>query len=210
MKLPQTLAIAAAVATLLCAAPASARDEVAPGKPAPEFTAKDSNGRDVKLSSLKGQTVVLEWTNHECPYVRKHYGAGAMQALQKDSTGKGVVWLTIASSMPGGQGHVNGLEAEKLTADRRAAPTAVLLDPEGRVGRTFGASVTPHMFVIDKAGLVAYMGGIDDKPSTNPADLATARPYVREAIDAVLKGEPVKTASTRAYGCSIKYATPKS
>ena len=209
-RLSRRLAIAAGLAAALTIPAASARDEVAPGKPAPAFTAKDSSGKDVSLASLKGKTVVLEWTNHDCPYVKKHYGTGAMQDLQKDATAKGIVWLTVASSAPGKEGHVNGLEAEKLTADRKAAPTAVLLDPDGKLGRSYGASVTPHMFVIDKAGLLAYAGGIDDKPSTNPADVKTARPYVREAIDLVLKGEAVKTASTRPYGCSVKYSTPKS
>ena len=189
---------------------ALAREAVQPGKPAPDFVAKDSAGNDVRLSSFKGKTVVLEWTNHDCPYVRKHYGAGNMQALQTEAIGQGVVWLTIASSAPGFQGHVNGLEAEKLTADRKAKPTSVLLDPAGVVGRAYGATATPHMYVIDKAGLLAYMGAIDDKPTTDKADIAGARNYVREAIAAVAAGQPVKTASTRAYGCSIKYQDPRS
>ncbi len=203
-------AAAGLTAVLALGGGAHARDEVAPGKPAPAFTARDSNGKDVSLASLKGKTVVLEWTNEHCPYVKKHYGTGAMQALQKHATSKDVVWLTIASSAVGAQGYVDGIEADKLTADRKAVPTKFLLDPDGKVGRSFGATVTPHMFVIDRDGRVAYMGGIDDKPSTNPADVATARPYVREAVDQIVAGQPVKTASTRPYGCTIKYAVPKS
>jgi hypothetical protein len=133
-----------------------------------------------------------------------------MQQLQKDATGQGAVWLSVISSARGQQGHVEPLEADKLTADRTAAPSAVLLDPDGKLGRLYGASTTPHMFVIDQAGTLAYMGGIDDKPSTSPATLKTARPYVREALIALQGGKPVATASTRPYGCSVKYATPRS
>lgn len=201
---------AAALLSFTTAAGVSARDAVTPGKPAPDFTLRDAKGAEVRLSSFKGKVVVLEWTNHDCPYVKKHYGSGNMQALQKEATGRGVVWLTIGSSAPGQQGHVNGLEAEKLTTDRKASPTSFLLDPDGRAGRLYGATATPHMFVIDPAGTLAYMGAIDDKPTTNRDDVPTARNYVREAITAVLAGQPVKTASTRAYGCSIKYQDPRS
>jgi peroxiredoxin len=201
---------AAALLAAALALPAAGRDPVQPGKPAPEFTAKDAAGRDVKLSSYKGKIVVLEWTNHDCPYVKKHYGTGNMQSLQKEAVDQGVVWLTIASSQPGAQGHVNGLEAERLTAERKASPSVFLLDPEGRVGRAYGATATPHMYVIDKAGMLAYMGAIDDKPSTNSADVKGARNYVREAIGAIAAGQPVKTASTRVYGCAIKYQEPRS
>jgi peroxiredoxin len=186
--------------------PAEARQAVQPGKAAPDFTAEDSAGKPVTLSAFKGKTVVLEWTNDGCPYVQKHYGTGTMQALQADATAKGVVWLSVISSAPGTQGHVKGLEADKLTDERKAKPTAVLLDPKGTVGPLYGASTTPHMFVIDKTGVLAYMGAVDDKPSTSPATIKGARPYVREALDALETGQPVKTASTRPYGCSVKYA----
>lgn len=200
-----------AIATaLLAAAPAMARTGAQIGQPAPDFTAQDAGGRAVTLSSFKGKTVVLEWTNHDCPYVRKHYGTGNMQALQKEATGQGIVWLTVSSSAPGTQGHVTGLEAEKLTADRQAAPTAFLLDPEGRVGRAYNATATPHMYVIDKTGVLVYMGAIDDKPTTNRDDVPGARNYVRDALAAVAAGQPVKTASTRVYGCGIKYQEPRS
>lgn len=201
------MAIVAGLAAVL-ASPAAvmARDTLQPGMAAPHFTAEDSSGKPVTLAALKGRTVVLEWTNHGCPYVEKHYGTGTMQQLQKDAAAKGVVWLTIVSSSPGQQGYVQGLEADKLTSERKAQPASVLLDPQGKVGRLYGATTTPHMFVIDAAGKLAYMGGIDDKPSTNPSTIKGARPYVREALDAIAAGQPVKTASTRPYGCSVKYS----
>lgn len=198
-------AVAVGAASVVAPASGAADVAVAPGKPAPDFTARDSKGREVKLSSFKGKVVVLEWTNNGCPYVAKHYGAGAMQALQKDVTGQDVVWLSIISSAPGQQGHAHGLEADKIAADAKANPSAILLDPEGAVGRLYKAQTTPHMFVIDKAGTLAYMGAIDDKPTSNPADLKGARNYVREAVAAVQGGKPVAVASTRAYGCSVKY-----
>lgn len=196
------------VSALALSTPALA--DATPGKSAPDFTAIDSTGKSHKLSDFKGKTVVLEWTNDGCPYVKKHYGAGNMQALQKDASGKGVVWLSVISSAKGTQGYVEGLEADKLTADRKAAPAAVLLDPEGKIGHLYGATATPHMFVIDAKGIVAYAGAIDDKPTANAADIKTARNYVREALTAVAEGKPVEVAATRAYGCSVKYLTPKS
>lgn len=204
------IATVAALSALALAAPLAAREPVQPGKPAPDFTVKDTGGKDVSLAALKGKTVVLEWNNPGCPYVKKHYGAGNMQALQQEATAQGVVWLTINSGPPGAQGHMNGLEADKYMADQKAAASSYLLDPDGRVGRAFGATVTPHMYVIDKAGVVAYMGGIDDKPSTSQADIKDARNYVREALKAVAEGKPVQTASARPYGCQIKYPEPKS
>lgn len=188
------------------AGPATARDSVEPGKPAPAFTATDTAGKPVALSSLKGKTVVLEWTNDGCPYVGKHYNSGTMQKLQADAAERGVVWLTVISSAPGTQGHVDGRQADKLTADRKAKPASVLLDPKGDLGRLYGASTTPHMYVIDGAGMLRYMGGIDDKPSASPASLEGAKPYVREALAALAAGRQVDTASTRPYGCSVKYA----
>jgi peroxiredoxin len=177
------------------------------GAPAPGFTLKDSNEKTVSLADFKGKTVVLEWTNHDCPYVRKHYGGNAMQSLQKKWTAQGVVWLTLISSQPGSQGFVAPLEANKLTTDRGAAPTAVLFDPKGDVGRSYGAQVTPHMYVITPAGTLAYMGGIDDKPTTRIEDLKGAHNYVDAALTEVLAGKPVTTTTARAYGCSIKYSS---
>lgn len=184
--------------------------EVGPGKPAPDFVGKDTQGRDVTLSSFKGKTVVLEWTNEGCPYVRKHYGSGNMQALQAAAASQGIVWLSIISSAPGQQGYASGLEAEKIAADANARPSAILLDPEGRIGRLYDARTTPHMFVIDAQGTVAYMGAIDDKPTANQADVKVARNYVSEALAAVAAGQPVKSPVTRPYGCSVKYGEARS
>lgn len=167
------------------------------GAPAPAFTAVDSNGKTHNLSDFKGKTVVLEWTNHECPFVKKHYGSGNMQALQKEKTGKGVVWLSVISSAPGQQGNVTPQKANELTKSRNASPTAVLIDADGKVGKLYQARTTPHMYVIDKNGVLQYTGAIDDNSSKNPADAKTANNYVRAAVDSVLKGEPVKTSTTQ-------------
>ena len=175
------------------------------GTSAPGFTAVDSKGKRHTLAAYKGKTVVLEWTNHECPYTVKHYATGNMQALQKAATESGAIWLTVVSSRPGSQGHVEALEADKLTDDRNAHPTAVLLDPAGDLGKLYGARVTPHMYVIDPSGMLIYMGAIDDQPTANHASVKGARSYVREALDAVAAGRPVAVASTRPYGCTVKY-----
>ncbi|HRD75392.1 MAG TPA: thioredoxin family protein [Hyphomicrobiaceae bacterium] len=200
----------AGVMAAMSGVPAQALDVPKPGAAAPEFTLNDSTGKPVTLASFKGTPVILEWTNHECPYVRKHYGAGNMQELQREAAAKGFAWLTVISSAPGTQGHVDGLEADQLTATRKAAPKAVLFDPTGVVGRRYGATATPNMYVIDKAGMLIYMGAIDDKPSTNPADIKGANNYVRAAMTAVLAGSTPAVRSTRAYGCSIKYAPVRS
>jgi peroxiredoxin len=175
------------------------------GKPAPDFSAIDSNGKAVKLSDYRGKIVVLEWTNDGCPYVQKHYSSGNMQKLQKDETAKGIVWLSIISSAPGEQGYVEGTDANELTKSRGAAPTAVLLDPDGKVGHLYDARTTPHIFVVNGDGMLVYMGGIDSKPTANPADIKTAKNYVRAALDEVMAGKPVGDAVTRPYGCSVKY-----
>jgi len=176
------------------------------GEPAPAFTINGTNGKPVSLADQRGKLVVLEWTNHECPYVRKHYETGNMQTLQKEATGQGVVWLTVISSAPGTQGHVNAKEADELTESRKASPTAVLFDPTGSVGKAYGATNTPHMYVIDKAGALMYAGAIDDRPTTRKSDVPGATNYVRAALQAVAAGQPVKTPVTRAYGCTVKYA----
>jgi peroxiredoxin len=200
MKLARTLL--AVSLTLACSPHLTAQAAV--GQPAPAFSAVDTQGKTQALDQYKGKRVVLEWTNHDCPFVTKHYG-GNMQKLQKDYTGKGVVWLTIISSAPGKQGHVSPAQADQLTKERGAAPSAVLLDPEGKVGRAYGAKTTPHMYVIDPSGKLVYAGAIDDTPSTDPADLATARNYVTAALDAALAGKPVATTTSTPYGCSVKY-----
>ncbi|WP_375461037.1 redoxin domain-containing protein [uncultured Enterovirga sp.] len=177
------------------------------GAAAPNFTATDANGRKVSLADYKGKTVVLEWTNDECPFVKKHYSSQNMQALQKKWTGKDVVWLTLISSPPGEQGYADAAKANKLTADRGAAPTAVVLDPAGDVGRTFKAQVTPHMYVVKPNGVLAYMGGIDDKPSSKVEDVKGAKNFVDAALTELSEGKPVSTTTARPYGCTVKFTS---
>lgn len=177
------------------------------GKPAPNFSAKDADGKTVSLADYKGKTVVLEWTNDECPFVKKHYGGQNMQALQKKWTGKDVVWLTVISSPPGEQGYADGNKAKKLSADRGAAPSAVILDPSGDVGRAFKAQVTPHMYIVRGDGTLAYMGGIDDKPSTKLEDLKGAKNYVDNALTEIADGKTVSVPTSRPYGCTVKFSS---
>lgn len=201
------IAIGAALAFggLAATAPSAfAKPEV--GKPAPNFTGKDSKGNKVSLADLRGKTVVLEWTNHDCPYVQKHYGAGNMQKLQAEAAKDGVVWISVISSAPGEQGHVSPAEADELTASRKAAPAHIVFDPKGTIGRAYDARTTPHMYVIDAKGTLVFMGGIDDRPTADKADIEGATNYVQLALNAVKKGEPVATPAARPYGCSIKYA----
>ncbi|MFO0476741.1 MAG: redoxin domain-containing protein [Alphaproteobacteria bacterium] len=193
----------ATMAFLATTAIAIAAPEI--GKPAPAFTAVDSNGKSHALADFKGKTVILEWTNDGCPYVKKHYNAGNMQKIQKDLTADGAVWLSVISSAPGKQGHVDGKGANDLTKSRNAAPTAVLLDPKGTIGRAYEAQTTPHMYVIDGKGVLRYMGAIDDKPSTDVASIPGARNYVRDAVAAVKASKPVEVAATDPYGCSVTY-----
>lgn len=175
------------------------------GQAAPAFSVADTQGQTQALDQYKGKWVVLEWTNHECPFVKKHYGAGNMQKLQKDYTAKGVAWLTVISSAAGKQGHLTPAQADQLTKERGAAPRAVLLDAAGTMGRAYGAKTTPHMYVIDPTGKLVYAGAIDDTPSTDPADIPRSRNYVSAALDAALAGKPVPTATSTPYGCSVKY-----
>jgi hypothetical protein len=175
------------------------------GQSAPAFRAADIAGKTVSLADYAGKTIVLEWTNDGCPFVGKHYDSGNMQALQQRYTATGVVWLTIASSAPGEEGYVTPAEAKAALARWRAAPSGFLLDPDGVIGHLYDARATPHMVVIDRAGHIAYMGAIDDKPSTRLADVKTAHNYVAAALNALAAGQPVAIASTRAYGCSVKY-----
>ena len=175
------------------------------GQVAPDFSAQDSKGDSLRLSQYRGKTVVLEWTNADCPYTRKHYTSGNMQSVQSLAQQKGIVWLTIVSSAPGKQGYVDGPAADALTESRHAAPTAVLLDPSGALARMYNAKTTPHMFVIDKNGALQYMGGIDSIATADVDDIAHAEPYLKEAMLAVAQGGKPPHAVTRPYGCSIKY-----
>ncbi|OYQ24772.1 thioredoxin family protein [Sandarakinorhabdus cyanobacteriorum] len=195
---------AAVIAVALIAAPAIAQP--VNGLPAPDFTATDANGKRVSLSDFRGKTVVQEWTNSGCPFVRAHYDSGTMQARQREARGLGVVWLSINSGAPGKQGHVDGPGARAEIAANQAAPTHYLLDGDGRIGRLYAAKTTPHMFVIRSDGTLAYQGGIDDKPTAIEADARTATPWALNAVKAVLAGKPPTPAVTRPYGCSIKYA----
>ena len=191
---------------ILAAAPAWAATTAKVGTAAPAFTTGATTGKNVSLGDYKGQIVVLEWTNHDCPYVRKHYDTSNMQALQKEATGGGVIWLTLISSSPGTQGYVTPPQADELTATRKASPTAVLLDSTGVVGKMYGATNTPHMYIVDRTGMLVYAGAIDDRPTTRRSDVQGAQNYVREALQSVAAGQPVKTPVTRAYGCTVKYA----
>jgi peroxiredoxin len=175
------------------------------GQFAPDFTAMDSNGDSVRLSEYHGKTVVLEWTNADCPFTRKHYSSGNMQRIQALAQKNGIVWLTINSSAPGKQGYVNGAAADALANSRHALPTAVVLDPTGTVGHLYAAKTTPHMFVIDQQGKLEYMGGIDSIASTDEADIGRAEPYLKEAMLAVAAGHAAPHPVTKPYGCSIKY-----
>lgn len=198
----RTFAVAAAAAAL--AGPAAAAPAI--GQPAPAFQAVDADGKMRSLAEFRGRTVVLEWTNNGCPYVQKHYNSRNMQNLQKQATRDGVVWLTVISSAPDTQGHMTGPQAKAWKAKAGAASTAVLLDPKGTVGRAYEAKTTPHMYVVDKAGRLVYMGGIDDKPTADPASLKGAKNYVQAALADVKAGRAVAQAVTRPYGCSVKYA----
>ncbi|MCC6847388.1 MAG: thioredoxin family protein [Deltaproteobacteria bacterium] len=177
------------------------------GDPAPAFSATDLDGKTRTLSEFAGRYVVLEWHNQGCPFVKKHYDSGNMQKLQKELTGKGVVWLSVISSAPGKQGYVTPGEEKRYLAAKDAVPTTVLFDPEGAVGRAYGAKTTPHMFVIDDKGVLVYAGAIDDNPSPDAADAATAKNYVRAAYEEASAGKPVTAASTPPYGCGVKYQT---
>ncbi len=175
---------------------------------APLFTGTNSNGAQVSLAQFAGSPVVLEWTNDGCPYVRKWYNSNAMQDLQRQAAAMGAAWLTIVSSSPGEQGHVDGRQANDLTRTRNAAPAHVLLDPDGKIGRIYAAAVTPHMFIVNAAGKLVYAGGADSIPSTRAEDIARATPYVRDALTALTAlaaGKPIANPVTRAYGCTVKY-----
>lgn len=176
------------------------------GQPAPPFTLVDSTGQTRSLAEFSGKTVVLEWTNHDCPFVRKHYGAGNLQAQQRDATADGVVWLSVNSSAPGKQGHVDGAAAERVRGSAKAAQTAYLLDPDGTTGRAYGARTTPHMYVIDPTGVLRYAGAIDSIPSPHPADIPKATQYVPQSLRELAAGQAVSVAVTQPYGCAVKYA----
>lgn len=197
------LAALAAVGLAACLPSANAAPVV--GEPAPDFTAVDTNGVEHSLSDFKGKNVVLEWSNHECPFVVKHYEPGNMQKLQKEATDGGAIWLTIVSSAEGKQGNTTPEEANKIMEDVGANSTARLLDPTGAVGKLYDAKTTPHMFVIDKEGVLAYAGAIDSDSSFKQSSIATATNYVTAALKSLNAGEEIEVTSTKPYGCSVKY-----
>jgi peroxiredoxin len=202
MKLLSSLFAAAVLS--VAATPLMAKVEV--GQPAPSFSLTDSNGKTRTLEEFKGKTVVLEWTNAECPFVKKHYGSGNMQAQQKEATGAGVVWLAINSGAPGKQGQVEGGDANEQMQIDRSAPTAYLLDPTGTTGRAYGAQTTPHMYIIDGQGVLRYKGGIDSIQSADVSDIPKATQYVKQALAELSAGKPVSVPVSPPYGCSVKYA----
>lgn len=198
--------LAAALAVALPFATASVAHAAATvGQPAPAFTLTDSKGKPHALADFAGRTVVLEWFNHECPFVKKHYSAGNMQRQQSAAIADGAVWLVVNSSAPGKQGHVDGAKADGILAEWKATPTAFLLDHDGTVGRAFGAKTTPHMFVIDGDGVLRYNGAIDSNPSADAADIPEATQFVEAALADLAANRPVARATTQTYGCSVKY-----
>lgn len=176
------------------------------GQAAPAFTVTDIKGNSHSLAAYRGKWVVLEWFNHECPYTRKHYWTNNMQALQREYTGKGVVWASVVSSAPGTQGyHASAAAADQAMTERKAAPSFIVRDTAGVLGRLYDARTTPHLYVIDPQGVLRYAGAIDDKPSPSPSQVPTAHNYLKAALDAGLAGKPIAVGTTQPYGCDVKY-----
>jgi len=195
--------LAAALGGLFALAAAQAAEV---GEPAPDFALEDTRGKRRALSDYEGKVVVLEWINHGCPYVQKHYNSGAMQKLQRSMGERGVVWLSVCSSAPGTQGHMGAAKWNQVNEEKGSGAKAVLIDEDGEIGRRYGAVTTPHMYVIDRDGTLVYNGAIDSIRSTDVADIDRAENYVAAAVEATLAGEPAQPAKTKPYGCSVKYA----
>jgi peroxiredoxin len=204
-KLPILIGSAAASAITAAALIVSSADAAPPGNAAPAFKELNTSGKDISLADFRGKTVVIEWTNHGCPFVQKHYNSKNMQAAQAAAAKDGVVWLSVISSKPGSQGHVSPEQADKLTLDRGAKPTHVLLDPDGSMGRAYGAKTTPHMFIITPDGKVAYNGAIDSIQSNKVDDVPKAINYVTTGLAALKAGKAPDPAATVPYGCDVKY-----
>jgi peroxiredoxin len=207
----KTLSCVAGVAALAVAlvpvalTPVVVAAQAVVGSPAPTFTATDSHGQTHSLAEYRGKYVVLEWHNQGCPYTKKHYDSGNMQSLQKEWTAKGVVWFTVISSAPGQQGYVSDAEENAYLEQMHAAPTAVLMDPEGKLGHLFSAKTTPEMYVIDPQGKLIYEGAIDDHATPDVRDIKGADNYLNDALTEAMAGKPVAHAYTRSYGCAVKY-----
>ena len=206
LNLKLTAATLAAFATFGFAA-TSASATATVGQPAPAFSVSDASGKTVSLADFKGKHVVLEWVNPGCPFVVKHYSSDNMQGTQKEATAKGVVWLTVSSTAPDATDYKKPAELASWMQSQKAAATATLMDDNGKVGKAYGARTTPHMYIVDPAGTLVYAGGIDDKPSSRAADIPTSRNYVKAALAETLAGKPVTQASTKPYGCSVKYSS---
>ena len=204
---PVALSLALALALPLALANGTAAAAASVGQPAPAFTAVDTAGKPVSLADFKGRHVVLEWVNPGCPYVVKHYGSANMQVTQKDAVSKGVVWLAVNSTSPDHGDYKAPAAMAQWMQQHKAAATATLIDADGKVGRAYGARTTPHLYIVDPAGVLVYAGGIDDKPTANPADIPGATNHVKLALAQTLAGKPVTQAATRPYGCSVKYAS---
>lgn len=207
---PNLFGLTFCAALILAVASVASASETEPtiGAEAPVFSGTDSNGDAVDLAAFRGKKIILEWTNHDCPYVRKHYDDSQrnMQSLQKSAADAGAIWLSVVSSAPGKQGHVTGEQANQLSESRGASPTAVVLDPDGTIGRLYSAKTTPHMFIIDEAGVLQYMGAIDSKRSSNPSDIPASTNYVSQALGELVAGQAVTAPVTQPYGCSVKYS----
>jgi peroxiredoxin len=207
MKFSVSAFAAAAALGLTFVAAGAAQANATVGQPAPAFSVKDTSGKAQSLADYKGRYVVLEWVNPGCPYVRKHYDSSNMQGTQKDAVAKGAVWLSVNSTASDAGDYQPPAQLAGWMQSQGAAPTATLMDVDGKLGRAYGARTTPHMYVIDPQGKLVYAGAIDSKPTANPADVKTATNYVKQALDESLAGKPVSVATTRAYGCSVKYSS---
>ena len=197
----------AAACSLVAVVASAAATAATVGQPAPAFTAVDTSGKTVSLADFKGRHVVLEWVNHGCPYVQKHYSSANMQGTQKEAAAKGVVWLAVNSTATEHGDYKAPAAMAKWMQGQQAAAAATLMDVEGKVGRAYGARTTPHLYIVDTKGMLVYAGGIDNKPTSNPADVAGATNHVKVALAETLAGNPVTQATTRPYGCSVKYAS---
>ncbi|MCO4093967.1 MAG: thioredoxin family protein [Acidovorax sp.] len=206
MKLLRRTLIATAALVAFVASGAQAAATV--GQPAPDFALKDTSGKTVRLSDFKGKHVVLEWTNPGCPFVKKHYDSGNMPATQKDATAKGVVWLSINSTEKASSDYLEPAQLMAWKTERKSAPTAVLMDEEGTVGKSYGARTTPHLYIVNPQGQLIYAGGIDSIPSARASDIEKATNYVKVGLAEALAGKPLSAATTQPYGCSIKYKSP--
>lgn len=203
-KLPKLIAQSLLSATIVLA-PVVAFAAAEIDKPAPAFSATGADGKTINLDSYRGKTVVLEWTNADCPFVKKHYESHNIPKLQEEATAQGVVWLQVISSAPGAQGYVDGATAIKLNQFRDAKPTATVLDADGKIGKAYGAQTTPHIYIVDAKGQLVYKGGIDSIPSADQGDIAKADNYVRDALKEIAAGKKISNPSTKPYGCSVKY-----